>query len=73
MTITNFRKDGKPFRNHVSLHMVQDTTNENRYVVGLSLDVGKASDEMRALRGLVTSMLPTRIPASLQPKAGAVV
>ena len=66
--ITNYRKDGSPFVNVLTLHPVMDSVGEYRYSIGVLSDDAKKGSEGAALEKL-RSVLPTTFDAALQPKA----
>ena len=64
--LTNYRNDGAPFRNLLSLRPVHDSNGRYRYCIGILADAAtlttKSLDELRGLYRL----LPRRFESSLQ-------
>mmetsp|Transcript_8309 Transcript_8309/g.13955 ORF Transcript_8309/g.13955 Transcript_8309/m.13955 type:complete len:286 (-) Transcript_8309:171-1028(-) len=64
VSITNFRKDGMPFRNLLAMKPIFDDSGEYRYVVGIQFDVSKedATPAKLKLADELMKMLPDIIP-----------
>jgi len=66
--ITNYKKDGSPFVNVLTLHPVHDSSGTYRYSVGVQADGANEAQEGPMLAKL-RAALPTTFDAALQPKA----
>lgn len=63
VTITNFRKDGTPFRNLLAMKPILDSDGEYAFVLGIQFDVGQkdASPEKIRLIDALFSVIPNTI------------
>ena len=65
--LTNYRKDGTPFQNLLSLKPVHDSTGKYRYMIGMQTNVENSnSAEIEQFRKMVKA-LPSTFLESLQP------
>jgi len=65
--VTNYKKDGTPFVNVLTLHPVHDSNGEYRYSIGILSDANNKATEGAAL-DMLRSVLPTKFDAAAQPK-----
>lgn len=65
--LTNYKQDGTPFRNLVSLQPVHDSNGVYRYCIGILADAEELSDSMRAEIGVMWRLMPTRFDVRQQP------
>ena len=66
VSITNFRKDGMPFRNLLSMKPIFDDAGEYRYVVGVQFDVTQSDSTPAKLKlaNELMKLLPDVIPTT---------
>jgi PAS domain S-box-containing protein len=65
--VTNYKKNGQPFVNVLTVHPVNDSAGTYRYSIGVQSDAANEAAEGAALAKL-RSVLPTRFDAAAQPK-----
>ncbi|KAL3930040.1 MAG: hypothetical protein SGPRY_001702, partial [Prymnesium sp.] len=65
--ITNYRKDGSPFTNFLSLHPVHDWRGAYRYAIAILVDASLATQEDRNMIERLRRLFPGRLDVELQP------
>jgi hypothetical protein len=67
LELTNYRADGSPFRNLLSVQPVHDSSGEYRYCIGVLADASTLKSDERADYERLCRLLPITFDASIQP------